>query len=319
MKTILYLGLLFVFLPSLISCKKKVKDDGWDDTFTSGLIRIACDEHFEALMEAELSVFEALNPGATVVPIYTDEREAIRLLTDDSVRFALVTRGLNPSERKALNDRAMKAEKHLIAFDGVALIIHPANKDSLISLSVLQKILTGKITEWSQVNRASPLGVIRVLFDNRKSAVLRYAVDSIARGDTLSPNLYALNDYMEVIEKVRQMPNAIGLIGFSALSEEETPTHLDLPDKIRLMRISKEDPATVENSYLPYAGDLMQENYPLWRPVYVLLSDPKSGLSSRLSVFLAQEIGQKIILKSGLLPITDPQNMSVAIKDEYPN
>jgi phosphate transport system substrate-binding protein len=49
------------------------------------------------------------------------------------------------------------------------------------------------------------------------------------------------------------------------------------------------------------------------------LSDPRSGLSSGLSIFLAHEVGQKIILKSGLLPITDPQNLSVNIKDEYPN
>jgi phosphate transport system substrate-binding protein len=101
------------------------------------------------------------------------------------------------------------------------------------------------------------------------------------------------------------MPNAIGMIGF-----------LDVQDNIRLMRVSKEENATLENSYLPYAGDIIHENYPLWRPVYILLSDPRSGLSSAFSIFMAHEIGQKVIQKSGLLTINGSHIMDVSFHDE---
>jgi phosphate transport system substrate-binding protein len=310
--------LVLVFFITFASCKKKEKSDGWDDTFTSGFVRIACDENFKALIDAEISVFEAHNPKAVILPVYTNETEAIRLLIADSVRFALTTRDLNVKERDELTRKSMQPKKHLIAFDGIALVIHPSNSDSILSLSALRKILSGEIIEWSQINPKSTGGAIRVLFDNKESGILRYMVDSISDGKTFSPHLYAVNNPLEVLEKVSQMPNALGIIGFNILSDETNSTDLAYRDKIRLMRISKDSPATVENSYLPYAGDIMQEDYPLWRPVYVLLSDPKSGLSSGLSIFLAHEIGQKIILKSGLLPITDPQNISVVINDEYP-
>jgi phosphate transport system substrate-binding protein len=309
--------LIGLFL-ALGSCKKKEKNDGWEDTFSSGLIRIACDENFKTLMDAEIRVFEAHNPKAVILPIYTNETEAIRLLISDSVRFVLTTRDLNVKERDDLIRNSMQPKKHLIAFDGVALIIHPSNSDSLLSLPVLRKILSGEITEWSQINPKSTGGTIRILFDSKESGILRYMVDSISDGKTFSPHLYALNNPLEVMEKTAQMPNALGIIGFNTISDETASTHLAYRDKIRLMRISRDTVATVENSYLPYAGDIMQEDYPLWRPVYVLLSDPKSGLSSGLSIFLANEIGQKIILKSGLLPVTDPQNIQVIIKDEYP-
>jgi phosphate transport system substrate-binding protein len=143
-------------------------------------------------------------------------------------------------------------------------------------------------------------------------------LDSIVNENSYSSNLYALNNTLEVLEMVAQRPNALGLIGVNALSDETNSTSLAYRDKVRLVRLSKEKEAVEENTYLPYAGDIVQENYPLWRPLYVLLSDPRSGLSSGLSIFLAHEVGQKIILKSGLLPITDPQNLSVNIKDEYP-
>ncbi|GHT72671.1 phosphate ABC transporter substrate-binding protein [Bacteroidia bacterium] len=291
--------LFFICIISLISCKKEVRE-GWDDTLSTGLVRIACDENFKALMDSEIRVFEARNPGATILPVYTTEVEAIRLLTQDSVRFALVTRDLTVKEQQQLKEHALKSQKHIIGFEGIALISNKSNENTEISLSDLRKIIKGELTEWSQINPKSSLGTIRVLFENKESGVLRYIADSVAQQKKLtSSNLYALNDHSEVVEKVLQMPNALGIISANELN-----------NSVQLVSI---------DGYLPYAGDIMQENYPLWRPVYVLLTDPKSGLPSGLSIFLAREIGQMILMKFGLLPVTDPQNRDVMIKDEYPN
>ena len=304
------LSVLVVF----ISCKKTSTEDPWEETLRSGLIRIACDENFQSLMDSEIEVFEAQSQGAIIFPIYANETEVIRLLTEDSVRFALVTRGLTPKEERDIGQLSLKARQNLIGFDAIALIMNKINKDSILSMPVLKKILIGEITEWSQINPASSIGTIRVIVDHKASGIVRYIVDSITQGEPLTSNIYALNNSGEVMEKVMQMPNAIGVFGVNALNNVPA----EYKDKIRLVRISKDEPAKVENSYLPYAGDIRSENYPLWRPVYVLLSDPKSGLASGLSIFLAHETGQMILYKSGLLPITDPQNKSVRIKDEYP-
>jgi phosphate transport system substrate-binding protein len=304
-----------VCILAFASCKQKEAKDPWDDdTLNSGRIWIACDETFKSFMDNEIAVFESRTPGAIILPIYTNETEAVRLLTEDSVRFALVTRDLTARERIDTDKRSLTVRKNLVGFDAIALVMNPANKDSILSMPVLKKILTGEITEWSQINPDSPIGTIRMIVDNKQSAIVRYIVDSITRGTPLTSNIYALSNSTEVIEKVIQMPNAIGMFGINAL-EHAPAGHRN---KIRLVRISNEEPATAANSYLPYPGDIQAENYPLWRPVYVLLSDPKRGLASGLSIFLAHEVGQIVLLKSGLLPITDPQNKSVLIKDEYP-
>lgn len=282
--------------------------DGWTDTMNGGLIRIACDESFQRLMDAEIEAFEIRSDSSYIIPIYTNESEAIRLMLVDSVRFALTTRDINPQEREAFKEIKRAVRKSLVAFDGVALITNLSNKDSIIGLPTLKKILTGEITNWSQINPMSSPDTIRILFDGNKSGVLRYAVDSIIRGEKLSPLLYALKNSAEVVRKVMEMPNAIGMVGFLAAEAE---------DNTRLMRVSKEENATLGNSYLPYEGDIVHENYPLWRPVYVLLSDPRSGLSSAFSIFMANEIGQKVIQKSGLLTINGSHIMDVAIRNEF--
>jgi len=321
MKRILFFSMIFFILLSFVSCKKKQSKDKWNDTLTTGIINIACDEDFKNLMDAEIDAFQAhSNYQAIINPIYSNENEVIRLLMEDSVRLALTTRDLNASEQKTAKDKQMYIRNFLIAFDGIALIANKTNPDSLISLPTIKKILTGEITEWSQINPHSTLGAIRVIFDNNQSGILRYVVDSLTQSKPLSSQLYALNNSDELIAKVEELPNAIGIVGFNLFGDGTRWKTQGLQDKLRIMRIGKEENVTLQNTYLPYSGDIKSEDYPLWRPVYVLLSDPKSGLSSGFSVFLAHDVGQVVILKSGLLPaVSDPQSRSVNIVDKYPN
>jgi len=321
MKRFIFFSILFFLLLSFGSCKKKQQNDKWNDTLSTGIINVACDEDFKNLMDAEIDAFQAHNNYQAIInPIYSNENEVINLLMADSVRLALVTRDLNANEQKTAKDKQMFVRKFLIAFDGIALIANKANPDSLISLPTIKKILTGEITKWSQIYPHSTLDSIRVIFDNNKSGLLRYVVDSLTKSKPLSSQLYALANPDELIAKVAELPNAIGIVGFSLLGDGNRLKTPVLKDKLLIMRVGKDDNLTLQNTYLPYSGDIKNEDYPLWRPVYALLSDPKSGLSSGFSIFLAHEVGQTVILKSGLLPaVSDPQNRSVNIVDSYPN
>ena len=64
--------------------------------------------------------------------------------------------------------------------------------------------------------------------------------------------------------------------------------------------------ATVDNSYKPFQAYLFYGHYPLARPIYILLNDPRNGLSWGFSNFLTLDRGQRIILKAGLVPATQP-------------
>jgi ABC-type phosphate transport system, periplasmic component len=316
---LLYILLFLIFI-SAPSCKKKAAKDGREDTLTTGFIRVASDETFKIMMDAQITSFEVHHDyQAIVIPIYDNEDEVIRFLIEDSVRLAITTRDMNPTEKSELAERNMHLKKFLIAFDGIALITNRVNQDSLLSIQTVKKILTGEITEWSQINSNTTLGTIRVLFDNKNSSIFRYVVDSIAGRETISSNLYALNNAQEVMEKVIEMPNTIGIVGVSTLSGEAGSEFRNLRNEVRTLRISLEDPPLLENSHLPYAIDIKQERYPFWRPVFALLTDPRAGLSSGFTYFLSHEVGQKIILKSDLLPVTAPHITNMRIIDEFPN
>lgn len=295
-------GFIVLFL---FSCQNKVKDK-FTDTYTTGVIPIAVDESFLPIIKEEVDVFEALSPNARIKPNYSNEVETINLLLKDSVRLAITSRPLSLKEENFLKSKQFYSHSYKLATDGVALIINNHNPDSLITVNQIRSILTGEASKWTDIFPKSRLGQFQVVFDNKNSSTVRYAIDSICKGKKLSTKLYAQNTNLEVIDFVSKTPNAIGIIGVNWLGNRQDTTNLSFKNEVRVMSVSVEDEATVANSYKPFQAYLFYGYYPLTRTVYVILNDPRGSLPSGLCKFLTSDRGQRIILKSGLVPATQP-------------
>ena len=297
-----------VLLAVLSACRSKSKE-GPTDTYSSGVIAIAADESFEPIIQEEIDVFESLYPLAGIVPRYTTEVEAINLLLKDSVRLAIATRTLTEEEMNSFHSRKFFPREIKLATDGLALIVNRGNPDSLLSVRDFSRILTGEAKNWKEINPNSPLKSIQVVFDNKNSSTVRYTMDSICDGKPLA------TDNQQVIKYVAENPGAMGVIGVNWLGNRSDTTNLSFTEEIRVMAVSAEDVATPANSYKPYQAYLYYGNYPLARPIYALLNDPRSGLPWGFASFMTSDKGQRIILKSGLVPATQPVRI-VHVKDE---
>ena len=316
MKTVKQLQLLglAVILVLVSACQNKPKD-GLTDTYTSGVIAIAADESFQPIVQEEVDVFEGVFPLAGIVPRYVTEVEAVNLLLKDSLRLAITSRRLTPEEMNSFNSRKFFPQEIKIATDGLALITNKDNPDTLITVNDIRDILTGKATQWREIYPASQLKDIRLVFDNKNSSTVRFAVDSICKGAPLADQIKALKTNREVIDFVSKTPDAIGIIGVNWLSDRNDSTGLSFSKEVRVMSVSAADKVTPENSFKPYQAYLFYGDYPLTRSIYALLNDPRSALPWGFASFLASDRGQRIILKSGLVPATQPVRV-VNVKDE---
>mgnify|MGYP002562690662 CR=1 FL=1 len=212
-------------------------------------------------------------------------------------------------EKAGLEEKKFFPKEFKVASDAIALIVNRQNPDSIISLKDLSRILTGEVTEWSELYPGSKLGKLQLVFDNPNSSTVRYAIDSICRGRPLAGSLHAQKSNAEVIDFVSQSPSAIGVIGVSWVGSESDSTNLSFSDRVTVMAVSREEKATEQNSYKPFQAYMALGDYPLMRDVYVILTDPRSGLASGFSTFLASDRGQRIILRAGLMPAT--QNVRI--------
>jgi len=313
-------SLIFITLPTLLlaSCGSDNKStDGYTDTYTEGTIPIAVDESLRPIVDLEIEVFEALNVAADIKPIYCSEVEAINLLLQDKVRVAITTRALSKQEMKVFEAKKYTPRMEVMAVDGVALITNEQNRDSTISVSQIRKILTGEITHWKQLNSASKLGEIQLVFDNTNSSTVRYAQDSICKGTAFAKKrIFAQKTNKDVFDFVSKTPNAVGVIGVSWLDNSADTTRTSFRKGVRVMEVCQYDPVDRQVSYKPYQAYLALKHYPLTRDLYVLCSDPRMALSTNFAAFLTGERGQRIILKSGLVPATQQVMIrSVSVKN----
>jgi phosphate transport system substrate-binding protein len=299
----------------LSGCDTKNTGDKYTDTPTTGKVAIAVDETFQPIIEAELPVFHAIYRYAAIQPKYLPEIDVFNLLLRDSVRLAIVSRPLSVKEMAYFHSRKFFPEEVPVAIDGIAVLVNPSNSDTLFSISTLRKIMLGEITNWKQINPDSKLGEIKVVFDNPNSSTVRFVVDSITKTQNLGKQLSAMQYNIDVVDYISKTPNAIGVMGVSWISDSRDTKSLSFLKKIKVAGISTSDPATSENSYQPFQAYIATGKYPLTRFMYMILTEPRAGLGTGFTSFVASDKGQRIILKTGILPYIQPDRI-VTIKDE---
>lgn len=303
MKRIGYI--LIIALVTLSSCGGNAGSGSRSlDTPTSGVIDIAVDETIAPVIDQEIDIFEHLYPKASIVPRYRSEKDVFKLLIEDSLRLAIAPRDFTIAEKRYLKDK-VNVRSYCLAIDAIALIINKENPDSILTVSQVKDILTGKITSWKDINPKSELDKLSLTFDNEGSSTVRFALDSICKGEPFAKeNIYAQGTNEKVIDYVAASKGAIGVIGASWIGNKNDSTNLSFNDRITVMGISSDRVATPTNSYKPYQAYIALGQYPFIRRIYVLDISSRDGLAKGFSNFLSKDKGQLVILKSGMLPQT---------------
>ena len=286
------------------------------DTPTSGTMKISVDESFAPIIDSHVYTFQKIYKYAKVTALYKSEGEVIKDLLQDSARLVVVARKLTPSEMQVFDKIKVTPRVTKVAVDGVALIVHPDNKDTLLAIPQLKDIFTGKKTSWKQINPNSNLNDITIVFDNNNSSTARYVIDSINQKQPLPAKAFASKSNPAVVDYVANNPNAIGVIGVNWVSDSDDSTARGYLKKINVVAVGEKiNPGDPDTYYQPIQAYLAEGTYPLKRDLYIISREARAGLGTGFASFVAGDKGQRIILKSGLLPAVSPVRL-VQMKEE---
>ena len=282
-----------------VSCDQPRDKNGKKlDTPTTGEITIMVDEGYKPVIASCIDVYDSIYKLSDITAIYTSEGEAMAALFRDSVQVVIVSRQPTKDEMKYFESRGFKPKITPIAHDAIAFILNPANKDTVFTKAQITDIVSGKFTQWKQLNPKSPLSGIQLVFDHPLSGTVRYVKDSILAGGELSPNASALKTNAEVIDYVSKNKNAIGIISANWISDTDDSGVQEFLREIKLADIAA---AAGEEGYGPYQAYLAKGWYPYKRTLIIINAQARAGLGLGLASYLAAD-GQRIFLKDGLLP-----------------
>jgi phosphate transport system substrate-binding protein len=224
---------------------------------------------------------------------------------NDSVKVIVTSRKLTEDQIKYLRDTLIIARTTTFAYDALALVTNKENYDTLLKYETIKDIFLGKITKWKDIKPNSKLEDINVIFDNKKSGNIRYFKEKFGISEKLSSNFFAVNSNKEVIDFVSKNKNALGIVSVNWISDKDDSLSMSFIRKINILAISQ--PYLADDSYYrPYQGSIYDKSYPFVREIYLISRETFVGLGAGFIQWACAEKGQRIVLKSGLVPATMP-------------
>lgn len=295
--------------------------------YASGSATIFCDDGFKNILDEEIEVFEYSYPEASIIPFYVSEGEAVDSLMADATQAIISTRELTKEQIEYLKSKFKRVvRQNAIAVDAVALITNKKNPVDALSMTEINDIMNGKITKWSQL-AGNDTTAIKVVFDHAESSTVSYLKEKfLPEGAKISDtvNAFAQENNAAVFDVVKTDPNALGVISVSCLGDDlskakEIPIDKRMADyqnendtvatnlttEVKILKVSnpteKNDFSPV--SYKPYQAYIYTGEYPLVRKIYMVSTASNSTVLHSFYVFITGFVGQKIITKTGILPI----------------
>ena len=218
MKKFIALALTLVMALSLVACGNSNSDNSGDnaadnnggDAAITGTVSTDGSTSMEKVIGALSESFMAANGGVTVNYNPTGSGSGITAVQEGTCDIGLSSRALKDEEKAA------GLKETVLAYDGIAIIVHPDNPVSDLTLEQIAKLYTGEITNWKDVggNDAEV-----VLIGREAASGTRDGFESITGTKDACQYRQELTSTGDVITAVSRNPDAIGYASLASIKD----------------------------------------------------------------------------------------------------
>ncbi len=195
-------------------------------------------------------------------------------------------------EAQRLGNPTSRTQEHVIALDGLAIIVNPNNPIEKLNVEDAKKIFLGEITDWSQIGGKA--GQIKLYSRDKQSGTYDTFKHLVLAGQKLecdanNPNLKCFEDSKELSSNVASDLNGIGFIGLNYIGTTKA------------LKISM---GSGVNAISPTKFSIKTEDYPLGRRLFLYQTNQPSPLGAEFIQFALGDDGQKVVNDSGLVEVS---------------
>ncbi len=195
-----------------------------------------------------------------------------------------MSRFMKNTEFEAAVAKGVMPVAHVVAMDGIAIIVHPANPVGALSVEQVRDIYLGKVTNWQQLG-GPDVNLVMISRDTNSGTYETFAKLVMHKERVVAGTEY-VGSNGAVRQRVQNTRAAIGYVGLGFVDETV---------KALTMNGVKPNPRTVASG-----------RYPIARPLF-MFTDGYPKLGSHLHAFVTlhlSERGQEIIEDIGFVPVT---------------
>ncbi|MDR0227634.1 MAG: substrate-binding domain-containing protein [Flavobacteriaceae bacterium] len=288
-----------LLIGGVVGCKKSTEkveiqeEIPVEDTPVAGHIEMLVEESIFPIVEDVANVFKYEYSRTKIDLKIKSEQEILELLFRDSIRVAVLPREFSEKELKFFEGKVTPKITHF-ATDAIVFVANKAYKDSILDLD---KVISNLKKKDVDVQKEGFL-----VFDNYTSNVSSTFRKIVGEKEFAKEYAYYLGTTNEVINYVNSNPNAIGVIGLNWLSQSDKAIEAIKSD-LKVLAVKNTNDGKF---YKPSQNNIAEGTYPLTRKLCVIDLQGKSGLGVGFASYIAGYKGQRIVLKSGLVPFKVP-------------
>jgi phosphate transport system substrate-binding protein len=240
----------------------------------------------EAFMKADPTVSVAVTGGGSGT--------GIAALFSNTCDIAELSRELKQEELDMARAKGFEPRQITVALDGLAVVVHPDNPVSQLTMAQLAAIFSGTVKNWKDVGGAD-LPIV-VLSREVNSGTHVYFKEHVLRGNSkdsqaeFAATALMLPSSQAIADEVAQNPGAIGYFGMGYISNR---------DKALAIAVDAASP------YIqPTLENVVSKAYPISRPLLMVTRGEPRGLVGRFLDFVLSDAGQKIVSAIDFVPVS---------------
>lgn len=205
----------------------------------------------------------------------------IASMIDGTCDIAISSRAVKEEEVLHGHSKGVEFRGHVVAMDGIGMIVHPSNPVTKITREQIKRIYTGEISNWAAIGGKDRS--IVVVSRDIASGTFEAFMELVLNKTKVRPDALMQASNQAVATAVATSPGAIGYVGLGYLSFKVKPLIVD--------------------GVSPSKETIVHKAYPLSRPLFMYTNgDPQGGVKEFLNFVLDAE-GQKLVEELGFVGI----------------
>lgn len=226
-------------------------------------------------------------PSASVTVTGGGSGVGIAALLEGTTDIAQLSRKIKFDERQKLQAQGKTVKEVIIAYDALAVIVHPDNKASNLTREQLEGIFTGKITNWKEVGGED----MKIVPYSREtsSGTYEFFKESVLKNRNYMNGIMSMPATGAIVQSISQTKGGIGYIGLAYLNDNVKPVHVSYDQGKTFVE--------------PSVANAKNETYPIVRPLYYYYAGGSEATVKPFIDYVLSDAGQKTVSEIGFITV----------------
>lgn len=255
----------------------------------SGSLTIKGSDTMVHLVTAWAEAYMKAYPNTDISVTGGGSGTGIAAMTNGTTSLCMASRKVKEKERQLASARKITFNEVVVGRDGIAVVVHPKNPASELTMDQLRQIFNGTLNNWNQVG--GPDQGIQALSRESNSGTFVFFNEQVLKKDDYGPKVRLMPSSAAIVQSASQDRWSIGYVGLGYAER----------DDVKIIAVKQQGASSP--AVKPSLRTITDGSYPIARPLHLYTNGQPTGLAGAFVDFTLSDEGQRIVKETGYIPL----------------